>query len=297
MTEGVGDDGGEGNEWAAALPESVQGWQEVKDSKSVDSFWDQMSNMRSRMGNSLSIPGEDATDEVQQAFHQKLTDKVPGLQKTPDYANEETVKVVLRQMGAPESVEGYTTPEVEGVEIPEDRVKLLKDIAHKYNLPDTIFKGMVGDIMQADAQGDFDARQAFETEVNSLKQDWGMAWKGRTEAILSLAQQTGAPQAMIDALQNGQTGAATLQWMHKMTEALSGEGGTINLQQANKDPKVTPDIAKMQISEIRNNKDHPYNNKMDPAHAMAKKHVEKLYTQAYPNLANEGDATVQFGVG
>lgn len=296
MTEGVGDGAGSGDNWSAGLPETVQGWQEVKDSKSADSFWDQMGNMRSRMGNSISIPGDDAGDEAQAAFQQKLMDKVPGLQKTPDYSNTETVQATLRQMGAPESVEGYSTPEVEGVDIPSDRIDYLKGVAHKYNLPDAMFKGMMDEIIQNDAQADFDSRESFNGDMSTLKQDWGMTWKGRTEAILSLAQQTGAPQAMVDALQNGTANAETLTWMHKLTESLTGEGGTINLQEPSGGDRVTPEAAQMRISEIRNQKDHPYNNRMDPSHAMAKKHVEELYKQAYPNLKGD-DSHVQFGVG
>jgi len=88
-----------------------------------------------------------------------------------------------------------------------------------------------------------------------------------------------------------------LKWMQGLTEALTGEGGTIQLQEPTNDTRVTPEAAQLEISAIRTNKDHPYNNKQDPSHEMAKKHVGDLYVKAYPNLREEGESHTQFGVG
>ncbi len=50
--DGAGDDGGNdgGGEWYSSYPETVQAWDEVKNSDSPEKFWDQMTNMRSLIG-------------------------------------------------------------------------------------------------------------------------------------------------------------------------------------------------------------------------------------------------------
>jgi hypothetical protein len=74
----VSEDGGgsENTDWKTSLPEPVQGWDEVKNSDTPDKFWDQVTNMRSHLGQSIRIPGQDAGDDDWKAFNEKMIAKV-----------------------------------------------------------------------------------------------------------------------------------------------------------------------------------------------------------------------------
>ena len=107
--EGAGAAGGGAvdDSWKGTLPDSVKDWNEVKEAKSADSFWEQMQNMRSFMGQSIRVPGEDASKDDKAAFNTKLMEKVPSLMQKPDFDNDEVMQAFYSQMGRPEEAEVY----------------------------------------------------------------------------------------------------------------------------------------------------------------------------------------------
>jgi len=111
-----GDIGTSDNAWKDTLPEGVKDWGEVRDSKSEDSFWEQMSNMRSMMGQSIRVPTDDASKEDKAAFNQRLMEKVPNLMQKPDADNADVMDAFYNQMGRPEEAAKYDAPELSAPE-------------------------------------------------------------------------------------------------------------------------------------------------------------------------------------
>jgi len=119
---GDGDGGGNGNggdAWSAGLPENVQEWDEVRNSDTPEKFWGQVTDMRKFLGQSIRIPGENASSEDLAAFHDKLTSKVPGLTHVPDFKDAEAAGKFYSAIGRPEKQDEYKLPEIDnkGVEL------------------------------------------------------------------------------------------------------------------------------------------------------------------------------------
>ncbi len=281
---GAAGDGGNGaaSDWRGALPEDVRGWQEVKDAPDAATFYKQVSDMRSRMGRSITVPGEDAGDDAREQFYQKLQKQVPGLMPTPDYTNEETAAKVLRQMGAPEDANGYERVQVDGIEIPDDRWGLLTEAAAEAGLTKAQFSKVVSKVAGAEQAADIANNDQFRAEMDALNMDWGLSKEGKVSAIKNLLNRTGAPAGLLASVESGTAGANTLRWLNSVLGGLNGENNNFYQQDGSSGNLMTPDSAKIAISEIRNNKDHPYNNRKDPAHQAAREKVRALYKMAHP---------------
>lgn len=95
-------------EWMSALPDEMKTDAGLRKFKSVDALAKSYKEMESYRGNSIRIPGEDATDEERSAFFNKL--------------------------GRPESAEHYKLEFGEGVEVNEERSKSFRETAHTAGL-------------------------------------------------------------------------------------------------------------------------------------------------------------------
>lgn len=279
---GAGDSGGAASDWRAALPEDIRGWQEVKDAPDAATFYKQVGDMRSRMGRSITIPGEDAGDDARSQFYEKLQKQVPGLMPTPDYSNEDTATKTLRLMGAPEDASGYERVQLDGIDIPEERWSLLTSAAAEAGLTKAQFSKVVSKVAGAEQAADITSNEQFRADMDALNLDWGLSKEGKVSAIKNLLSRTGAPPGLLASIDAGTAGAGTLRWLNSVLGGLNGENNNFYKQEGAEGSLLSPDSAKIAISEIRNNKDHPYNNKHDPAHQAAREKVRALYRMAHP---------------
>lgn len=284
LVHAEGEGGGQGNEdraWVETLPESVQGWDEVKNSDSADKFWDQMANQRSRMGRSITIPGEDAGEEDVKAFHKKLTDKVPGLMPAVDPSDEEAMGRLYDSMGRPEAADKYEMPEVkvdgyEG-EIDLSAAEQFREVAHKAGLSGTQFQNIVTAITTLNVQAQQDAVAANVEAHKELKKEWGADYDRRMSLATNIAKLTDAPEGLYEMLKEGRGTPADYQWLYSLALKFKGEGKNLQDDQNDAKAAMTPAEAQEKIDEIRNNKKHPYWNKMDPGHKRAMDRMKELY--------------------
>lgn len=286
---GSSDSGGNGGgDWRATLPEGVRDWQEVKDSPDAETFYKQVGDMRSRLGRSVTIPGEDAGTEQRQAFYEKLQKQVPDLMKVPDYSNDEDAMRVLRQMGAPEDVSGYERVQVDGIDIPDERWAVLTTAAKEAGLTKKQFKSVIERVASEEQTESIQDKQRFNDEMAALNLEWGLTKEPKVAAIKNLLSRTGAPEGLLDSVQSGTAGAQTLRWLNSVLDGLGGERGQFYQQQGPSGEFMTPDAAVDAIQEIRGNKDHPYHNKLDPGHKRAREKMRALYQMAYPGEQQTG---------
>jgi hypothetical protein len=286
---GVGDNGqAQEQSWYSGLPEDIQSWSEVKNSKDPESFWNQMSNMRSRMGRSLTIPSEDAGDDVRNEFRQKLRDKVGGLVQIPDAEDTEGWKELYRTLGTPEDVSGYKLPEGIDSVVGSEVLEGYANAALEANIPAESFQKFMSIIGEREQM----AQQAFEQEtqkdLQSLKQEWGLAFDERIDVADKVIAKF-APH-----LKPEDVDSKTIKALYSIGKALGGE--TMQVADQGKSASLTVQEANMRISEIRNNPNHPYHNQADPSHKAAREMMRQLYKSAYPDEHNPVGA-VSMGIG
>ena len=299
-----GGGGGEGDapSWTESLPEDVRQWDEVKNSDAPEKFWDQMVNMRSRMGSSIRIPSNDAGEDDLNAFYQKLRDKVPGLMPAPDFDKGEGLDELYDRMGRPKDAKEYKTPEVKDARgevikgAADPVVESLREVAHQAGLSQAKFDQIVNAVLAPSISARDKAVEAHQADKKALADEWGVAYDRNQKIVSNFLAQTDAPESVLTAVKEGTADSRTMKWLHSVASATVGTQGGFQTDNSNSSV-MTPEEAAIKISEIRNNKAHPYNNRMDPGNAAAKKYVRELYLLKNPKSGQNAAPGTQFNIG
>ncbi|REK56685.1 MAG: hypothetical protein DWQ49_09955 [Bacteroidetes bacterium] len=228
--------------------------------------------LKSYQGNSLRIPGEDASDEDRKEFINKLISKVPNVMVKPDFDNEEQSKEFYRTLGVPESVDGYSVNE--DIKLPESRLELLKNVAANANLTKDQFNKVISEVYKADMAEVEKINEQDEADAKALKQKWGHAYDDRYNHVTQLVEGTGAPVRLVEAIKGKLADSETMEWLYNLTKQISGEGINIgNQEDQGSNRGLTPEEAREKIAEINNNTSHPYWIASHPDHKAA---LEKM---------------------
>jgi hypothetical protein len=305
--EGEGEEGGGGGddqspEWTKALPQDVRGWDEVKNSDSPEKFWDQMVNMRSRMGSSIRLPGKDAGDEDRNAFYTKVQEKVPGLMKIPDFDNEDTLGELYQKLGRPAEAKDYTIPELKNSKgeavknINMDTLNAFKDQAFKAGMTQKQFNNAVVSFVKPGIDQMEKTGMARTADKEALSSEWGAATERNSKMVENYLKHTDAPEAVLKAVANGSADKNSMLWFHKLASQSMNSNSDFQSDDGHRGV-MTPAEATIKASEIRNNKKHPYNNKRDPGHAAAKKYMRELYLLKNPQSGNTSAPGSNFSIG
>jgi len=257
---------GEGQENAATqaiLPESFKEVPALADFKDVETLGKAFTDLKAYQGQSIRIPGTDAGDTQMQEFRQKIVD-VEGVMLKPDFTNDEQSTEFFRTLGRPDNIEGYEFDSVEGYTPNEDKFKAFKELALSNNLTKAQASRMAKTMMEQDLASSSAMKEAQKANVATLKADWGHAYDQNSQIAVKIAKATGAPEAVVDAMESGQMDSNFTKWMHSLASKFEGEGR--NLVPANETRVDTPDEIRGQISDIMNNTDHPYWNATHPDH-------------------------------
>jgi len=260
-------------EQLAVLPEAVRDWDEAKNSDTPEIFWDRIGNIRSKLGTSLHKPGSDAGDEDWNKYVAKAIDASDGrLMPKVNLEDDEQMTNLFTSLGRPAESSGYEFEAIEGADLDEDRQKFIQDIAFKANLTKAQLKSLDKEIRTADMNAKVESDNAFTEGLKELRQEWGLANDERTHAAVKIAK------TFFPHLGDKPTlSAVELRAFFSLAKQL-GQGNAEFKDQLNNDPTgMDPDEASEKISEIRNNKEHPYNNPRDPGHKAAKRKMRSLY--------------------
>ena len=281
-------EGQQSQDWREFLPEDVRGWDEVKNSDTPEKFWDQVKNMRSFLGQSIRVPGPDASREAKEQFYQKLMDKVPELMPRPNPEDEDAVKAIFRQLGQPEAKDDYKVPEIEvpeGVELNTDLQEAFREIAHRNGLTQKQFEGVFKEFTQKSLEQVMAQQQQQQQAMAELKKEWGLKFDDKVKLAEKVHQHFF--KEVIPDLQA--VNPATLKALAAIGEQFGGEGNSALADGSTDDGTLVPMEAKMRLNEILSNREHPYWNASDPAHADAVKLVVELTKQAHPELPTSAD--------
>lgn len=275
--------GGEGAAatWRDSLPEDLRAAPSLATIKDVAALAKSYTEQQQFIGSSIRIPSDNAGEADRKAFYDKLATKVPGLIPRPDINDPIAKETFYKMLGRPDKPEEYELPE----NVPNDELAgLFRTVAHQQGLNRDQLKAVLG-VFPAIAEHATKATEKANFErTEAVKKEWGLATEKNTAIAASVAEKTGAPKELIEAVAKGQAGIGTLKWLHSLAASFGGEGKHFAGVSGQPAP-MTPNEAAARIVEIRNNKQHPVWNKRDPLHVQAVQEWVKLHASAKPVAA------------
>jgi len=256
-----------------SLPESIREWDEVTNSKDLNTFWDRMKNMRSKIGTGLYQPGEDAGDEAWGKFSIKAVDLSKGrLMPMPDLENEDQRKALHKSLGVPEDVSGYEFADIEGSSMEDSRKEFISKIALEANLSKAQLKTLDSKYREEDMRILAEHQHNTAADLKELGQEWGLATEDRINSAKKVQK------AFFPHMPEGvNLSASDIRAFHSLYKQLDAKSPEFSSQEHQSQVGDSPDEAATKIAEIRNNPKHPYNNRNDPGHDAAKRKMRNLY--------------------
>lgn len=270
--------GNEGGNWFDSFPSEVQQWDEVKNSDGLDQFWQRITSHRKHLGQSIRIPGDDASLDDMNAFYDKLQNKVPGLMPAPDPTDETAMKAVFEKLGVPKEATEYADIEGEEYSFSEGQLDKIRALALNAGLTKSQFASLarqIGVERKAELEGLSEAQAAAQ---ESLKKEWGLAAEDRLKETDAFLRQSGAPENLIEAMSSSDLDSNTIMWLHGLSQGISETREGANQAGGAQTGELDPYEAQERINEILNNRDHPYH-RGDPR---SRSRMQKLMKQANP---------------
>lgn len=236
--------------------------------------------MSALRGQSVRIPSGEAGKEAWDDFYTKFQD-IPGMTRIPvDSDDKDGWSAFHKKMGAPETPDEYKiAPEgmPEGVSIDEDLLAAIKPAAHARGVTNKQLNGLFETMAGVMGQRQKSSEQATEKATETLKTEWGQAYEAKKSAAVGVAQRVGGED--FNAFLEAHGDAAMHPGLMKTFAAIAekfGEDAPVDQASPHISGMPTPDEARLQIAEIRSNKEHPFNNPMaDPATKAAAR--QKMY--------------------
>lgn len=254
--------------WREGLPSDVQEWEEAKTADSPEKFWKQMADHRRLLGRAIVPPSSEASTEQRQQFYDKLLRLAPDLMPKPNPDDADAFKATLRALGMPDTPDGYELPAVEGITLDGDRAAYLRGLAAKAGLTKQQAKAFIEGVLGEEAAAASRRRAALQSEQEALRGEWGADHARRVETLVAVAEKTGAPEGLVAKARNGELTAAETKWLYQIAEQYRPEGTPAATAPASQQSRrLTPHEAADRIHDIRNNKEHPFNNPGHRDHA------------------------------
>lgn len=264
-------------DWRSSLPDDLKASESLKSVKDIASLAKQFVDQQSYLGNAIRVPSEHASEADKKAFYDKLVKHAPDLIPRPNRDDPESMNAIFAALGRPDDKTLYEAPEVAAELkefVPDERIDAFRDIAHKYGLTKDQFKGVMADVLSADAQIIQNQQEALNASRAALHKEWGAVFDERSAQALKLAESTGAPAAFVDAIKSGAVNGEALKWLHGLSARM---GDKLNItKDENSSGKMTPSEAQSRIDEIMRNRKHPYWDSHHPDHKRAMDTIVEL---------------------
>ena len=230
--------------WYDTLPDNLKGAPFFKPDKTPEQIIADLENAAGHMGNSIRIPGPDATDEQRKEFLAKAVEKLPGIMPVPE--DDADVEAVLEKLGRPKQATDYRLPE--GVSADDLGEGFMAD-AWALGLTQKQFTDLVGKQV-AQRQAAQEGAEAFSKETQAaLQAEWGMAAEDRLSDVRAYLNTEGAPDGLKAAFEAGQMDQHTIKWLYSVVEATT-EKAQLQEQASGREGRLTPYEAREQAQEI-----------------------------------------------
>lgn len=230
--------------WYDTLPDNLKSAPFFKPDKTPEQIIADLENAAGHLGNSIRIPGPDATDEQRKEFLAKAVEKLPGIMPVPE--DDADVETVLEKLGRPKQATDYKLPE--GVK-PEDLGEGFMADAWGLGLTQKQFTALVNKQV-ASRQAAQEGAEAFSKETQAaLQAEWGAATEDRLSDVRAYLNTEGAPEGMKQAFESGQMDQNTVKWLYSVVEATT-EKSQLQEQASGREGRLTPLEAREQAQEI-----------------------------------------------
>lgn len=270
------------SDWKTSLSEDLRSEASLKDFKDINSLAKSYSHLVKLQGNSIRIPGEDASAEAREEFYNKLT-KVEGVVRLPNDEDPDSMKAFYDRMGRPQTTDDYKIPEIENIQFNDDALKGFKELAHNNGLNNDQLKATLEFYAQEKLQETNKHNSMVEENTATLKKIWGDDFNNRTmgaKNALEIYRETYG-DAVDDLLQSeAGSNPIVINALADLYGSLK-EKGTIQ-GKAQIQYGTSPAEAREQIAEIRNNPEKMkiYRNPTHPDHKHLVSKMEGLYKAA-----------------
>lgn len=236
-------------DWLSSLPDDLRG--RLGDVKSpADLARAYIELQKKAQEASTAVPGEDAPEEAWERF--------------------------WNAAGRPSSPEGYTLPEVDGVDWNQPLLTEMKKIAHAAGVTKSQWSRLVEGLIRVERQQLQQQREEAERVSTQLQQEWGGAYQRK----LGLAQRvirTLGGEDVLDAIDRSPLGnhPGFIRMMARIGEALAEEG----VISAAFEGQLSKEDAVRRINELTLSE--PYLNPNHPDHSAAVEEARKLFEYVY----------------
>ena len=246
--------------WRDSLSDELKAHKGLADVKDVSSLAQQFIDGQAMIGQSIRIPGPEAGDDATKAFYVKLAEKVPGLIRTPNVEDAESMSALYKTLGRPDAAIGYEHPE--GMDA--TKMQDFANLAHGLGLSKTQYGKMVSALHNMSVTQSESTSQEFIANTRALKMEWGIVYEDNLQLVDAVMKGTGAPKEMLELAANGKLPAEAAKWLHNIGKQLGTEG--INFSKDEHTSRVTPSEAKARVEEIMNDRKGPYWDGQHPQH-------------------------------
>jgi hypothetical protein len=276
------------SEFLESLPEGLREAPFLSKAESIEDAMAQLTNAAGHMGNSLRIPGPEASEEDVTTFQGKVMAKYPQLMLSPEHADDDGRAALMHSLGLPKEAGLYKVEE--GFAIEGEDLGALKNRALEMGLTQKQFKNWSEQIANEQATIRESGETAKAEAQELLKGKWGAAHDQRLAQIAKLAEDTEAPDIIKAMIADGALDVEAAEWLFTMNEQLGvGEAAELDAQgKGNPTVIMTPDEAQEQLHEIEVKLYAPG---VLPAEKerLSKKRLE-LMASAYPELTGQSVA-------
>lgn len=265
------------------LPEDLRAESSLQDIKDVAALAKGYVNAQRMIGGSVRIPSEDASVEAKNEFYKKLQ-SVPGVVRLPVDGDKESLDAFYNRIGRPESHDKYKLALDEADNVDHSQVGQFKQLAYQIGLTNEQANKLAEFEMQRIQQQSKMFDEVRNTAEATLRQTWGHDFDNRLQGAKEVISMYSSkyPEA-VQELVNGPAGnnPALLAMLSELYSSMK-ETGAVSAQ-SNVKYGLAPEEAADKISDIMQNKAHPYHNQADPGHRDAVEKMRKLYSAAYPS--------------
>ena len=178
--------------WRDALTDEQRASNIFTNVKDLPDLFNQFQHAQSAIGNSLRIPGPDASAGDQQGFYAKVMEKAPGLVRKPVDGDDESKQNFWKGMGKPEAADAYAA--IEG--LAPEQTEFMRQAAFDADLTNDQFKRLAEKMAGKTAIEKSDAEAAKAAKMQNLEQKWGAAKEDKMRAISLMAGQLEMPEAL-----------------------------------------------------------------------------------------------------
>lgn len=269
--------------WKDSLPEGFADAPFLKAAESPEAALQAITDAADYMGNSIRVPSENAGEEDVAAFYDKILSKAPNLMPRPD---EDNMDAFYKSVGRPDKPEEYSYEAPDGKEVPED-FSTFAAVAHKHGLSQTQFRGILGDLLGPQWAAMETAENDQKEALSALAGEWGFKFDEHMNTVKNFLRLTDAPAGLVELISEGAMSTDEIKWLHNIASQTKSQV-ELNKQPASQpEGLLSPEEARMQISEMLNNPDHPYWVATDPAHQAAVQKMLKLQQMANPSATTD----------